>query len=56
MIDKSIHIMILTETRNHSYYTYNSQGYLWILNGNNQDKYAGVTAVVSPTSDPLLRM
>ena len=55
MIDKSIHIMILTETRNHSYYTYNSQGYLWILNGNNQDKYAGVTAVVSPHIRPFVQ-
>ena len=55
MIDKSIHIMMLTETRNQSYYTYNSQGCLWVLNGNKQDKYAGVIVVVPPHIRPFIQ-
>ena len=55
MREKSLHILILTETRNTSYYTYNSQGYLWVLNGNNKDKYGGVTAVVSPHIRPFVK-
>ena len=55
MLDKSLHILILTETRNTSYYTYNSQGYLWVLNGNIKDKYGGVTAVVSPHIRPFVK-
>ena len=55
MMEKSLHILILTETRNTSSYTYNSQGYLWVLNGNIKDKYGGVTAVVSPHIRPFVQ-
>ena len=54
MTEKSVHVMLLTETRNKSYYTYNSQGFLWALNGNSKDRFGGVTAVVAPHIRPFI--
>ena len=55
MQEKSLQLMFLTETRSTSYYTYNSLGYLWILNGNIKDRFAGITAVVAPHIRPFVK-
>ena len=55
MNEKSLQLMFLTETRSTSYYTYNSLGYLWILNGDNKDRFAGITAVVAPHIRPFIK-
>ena len=51
----SLHILFLTETRSTSYYTYNSQGFLFVVNGSTTDKYAGITAVIHPSIRPYIK-
>ena len=51
---RALDVLILTETRAISYYSFQSEGYTFIVNGNNKDKFAGVTAVVSPQARPFL--
>ena len=41
-------ILILTETHAGTYHSFHSEGHLFVVNGNNRDKWAGVTAVISP--------
>ena len=50
----SIDVLMLTETRSTSYYSYQSEGYMVILSGNKQDRYAGVGAIVAPRLRPHL--
>ena len=50
----SIDVLMLTETRSNTYYSYQSEGYLIILSGNKQDRYAGVGAIVAPRLRPHL--
>ena len=52
---RSLDILILTETRNTSYHSFMSQGYWFVHNGNKQDKYGGVTAVISPRIKPFIQ-
>ena len=51
----SLHILFLTETRSTSYYTYNSQGFLFVVNGSTTDKYAGITTVIHPSIRPYIK-
>ena len=55
MRQQSLDILVLTETRGKSYYTYNSEGYLFIVSGSAQDPYAGVTIVVAPSIRPYVQ-
>ena len=48
-------ILILTETHAGTYHSFNSEGYLFVVNGNNRDKWAGVTAVISPKIVPYIK-
>ena len=56
MRQQNLDILVLTETRGKSYYTYNSEGYLFIVSGSVQDPYAGVTIVVAPRTRPISKM
>ena len=38
---RALDVLILTETRAISYYSFQSEGYSFIVNGNNKDKFAG---------------
>ena len=55
MRQQSLDILVLTETRGKSYYTYNSEGYLFVVSGSAQDPYAGVTIVVAPSIRPYIQ-
>ena len=55
MRQQNLDILVLTETRGKSYYTYNSEGYLFIVSGSVQDPYAGVTIVVAPRIRPHIQ-
>ena len=48
MEEHRLDILILTETKSTSYYSYISEGHLVILSGNKKDKNAGVGAILSP--------
>ena len=54
MEEHRLDVMILTETKSTSYYSYQSEGYLVILSGNNRDKHAGVGAILAPRVRPHL--
>ena len=54
MQEHRLDVMILTETKSTSYYSYQSEGYLVVLSGNHKDKHAGVGVVLSPTVRPYL--
>ena len=54
MAEHRLDVLILTETKSTSYYSYQSEGYLVILSGNNKDRHAGVGAIVSPQARPHL--
>ena len=54
MEEHGLDVLILTETKSTSYYSYTSERYLVILLGNQQDKYAGVGAIISPKFRPHL--
>ena len=41
-------VLMLTETKSTSYYSYVSEEHLVILSGNNRDKHAGVGAIITP--------
>ena len=55
MTSGALDILFLTETKTTSYYTYNSQGHLFIINGSTKDKYGGVIAIVSPALRPFIK-
>ena len=55
MIGMDLHLLFLTETKTTTYYTYNSQGHLFIINGAKQDKYGGISAIVSPSMRPYVK-
>ena len=55
MTSGALDILFLTETKTTSYYTYNSQGHLFIINGSTKDKYGGVIAIVSPAFRPFIK-
>ena len=47
-------VIMLSETRSTSYYSYLSEQHLVVLSGNNRDKYAGVGAIIHPKLRPHL--
>ena len=53
--EHSFNILFLTETETTSYYTYNSQGHLFIINGSPKDKYGGDSAIISPSTRPFVK-
>ena len=55
MSSETLDIVFLTETKTTSYYTYNSQGHLFIINGSTSDKYGGISAIISPTLRPFIK-
>ena len=55
MKQRNLDLLFLTETHSHSYYQFRSEGFFFISNGNKKDKYAGVTAVISPALMPFLK-
>ena len=54
MEEHGLDVLILTETKSTSYYSKTSERYLVILSGNQQDKHAGVGAIISPKLRPHL--
>ena len=54
MQEHHLGVLLLSETRSTSYYTYLSEQYLVILSGNKRDKFAGVGAIISPELRPFL--
>ena len=55
MMNMDLHVLFLTETKTTTYYTYNSPGHLFIINGAKQDKYGGISAIVSPSMRPYVK-
>ena len=53
--DKMLDVLFLTETHAKSYYSFNSESHLFIVNGNSKDKWSGVTAVLTPKITPHLK-
>ena len=54
MQEHKLDVLMLSETKTTSYYSYQSEKYLVILSGNNKDKYAGVGAIIAPHMRPHL--
>ena len=54
MAGHRIDVLLLSETKSTSYYSYVSEGHLVILSGNTRDKHAGVGAIISPHLRPYL--
>ena len=54
MQEHRLDVLILTETKSMSYYSYTSEEHLVVLSGNHKDKYAGVGAIISPRIRPHL--
>ena len=54
MEEHHLDVLMLSETRTTSYYSYQSEKHLVILSGNQKDKYAGVGAIISPRLRPHL--
>ena len=55
MTQYGLDILVLTETRSKSYYSYNSQGYQFIVNGSPKEAYAGVTIIIAPHIRPYVQ-
>ena len=55
MTQYGLDILVLTETRSKSYYSYNSQGYQFIVNGSPKEAYAGVTVIIAPHIRPYVQ-
>ena len=54
MQEHNLDVVMLSETRSTSYYSYTSEQHLVILSGNTRDKHAGVGAVIHPRLRPHL--
>ena len=54
MREHKLGVLLLSETKSTSYYSYTSEGHLVILSGNPKDRYAGVGAIISPKLRPHL--
>ena len=54
MSEHNLDVIMLSETKSTSYYSYTSEGHLVILSGNNRDKHAGVGAIIHPRLRPHL--
>ena len=53
--ESSVDVLMLSETHATSYYSFHSEGHLFIVNGNQKDKWGGVTAVLAPRIIPHLK-
>ena len=56
MNEHNLDVVMLSETRSTSYYSYTSEQHLVILSGNTRDKHAGVGAVIHPRLRPHSQM
>jgi len=54
MEEHHLDVLMLSETRTTSYYSYQSEKHLVILSGSQKDKYAGVGAIIAPRVRPHL--
>ena len=54
MKDRSLDILFLTETRAHTFHSFMSQSYKFIVNGSIHDPYAGITAIISSLMIPYV--
>ena len=54
MKEHNLGVMILTETKSTSYYSYTSEQHLVVQSGNHKDRYAGVGAIIHPKLRPHL--
>ena len=54
MKESNLDVMMLSETKSTSYYSYISEQHLVILSGNHLDKHAGVGAIIHPRIRPHL--
>ena len=54
MEEYKLDVLLLSESKSTSYYSYLSEQYLVILSGNNTDKHSGVGAIISPRLRPYL--
>ena len=54
MEEHKLDVLLLSETKSTSYYSYLSEQYLVVLSGNGKDKHAGVGAIISPRLRPFL--
>ena len=54
MKEHNLGVMILTETKSTSYYSYTSEQHLVVQSGNHKDKHAGVGAIIHPKLRPHL--
>ena len=54
MEEHKLDVLLLSESKSTSYYSYLSEQYLVILSGNNKDKHSGVGAIISPRIRPFL--
>ena len=54
MQEHNLDVVMLSETRSTSYYSYTSEQHLVILSGNTRDRHAGVGAVIHPRLRPHL--
>ena len=51
----NLDVLFLTETHSKSYYSFHSEGHLFVVNGNHQDRWSGVTAVIAPHLVPYVK-
>ena len=54
MQEHRLGVLLLSETRSTSYYSYTSEQHLVIVSGNKSDRFAGVGAIISPWLRPYL--
>ena len=53
--DYFLEVLFLTETHSKSYYSFHSEGYMFVVNGNSRDRWSGVTAVIAPNILPYVK-
>ena len=53
--EHALDVLFLTETHAKSYYSFHSDGHLFVVNGNSTDKWSGVTAVLAPHIIPYVK-
>ena len=54
MAEHNLDVLMLSETKSTSYYSYTSEQHLVVLSGNNKEKHAGVGAIIHPRLRPHL--
>ena len=54
MQEHNLGILLLSEAKSTSYYSYTSEEHLVVLSGNKRDRHAGVGAIISPSLRPYL--